>query len=281
MFFRKLNLGLLFIIVMLVLTSCAQGDHEIRAAAVPNEETSKQIERFSQLADDVYNKTLKGEFQEARQQIIQLGELLPKMRLEGVTSLQGVRALADTLLQAYKVFNAAGLDLEQANLASARVRLMADALSHPNTPMWLQFNKLFQEDLERMEKAIKQKQIKDVQKTFADLNTHYTTIQPALQVSIQEEELSKMDSALQYLKNTLLAAPIKFSNLIHALKTLREQFDNLFQLHSETTAYLPFMDSNASMLTWIFSFGAIIILVLTFVAWRMRIARNGIITVRR
>jgi sporulation protein YpjB len=281
MFFRKLNLGLVFIIVMLIMTSCAQSEHEIRTAAVPNVETSKQIERFSQLADEVYTKTLKGEFQEARQQIIQLGELLPKMRLDGVTSLQGVSALADTLLQAYRVFNAARLDPEQANFASTRIRLMADALSHPNTPMWFQFNKLFQEDLEQMEKATKQQQIKDIQKTFADLNTHYTTIQPALQVSIQEEELSKMDSALQYLKNTLLAEPIKYSNIIHALKTLREQFDNLFQLNSETTAYLPFMDSNASLFTWIFSIGAIIILVLTFVAWRMRIARDGIITIRR
>jgi sporulation protein YpjB len=279
MFFRKLML--MSIIVMLVLTSCAQSKLEIRAAAVPNEETSKQIERFSQLADDVYTKTLKGEFQEARQQIIQLGELLPKMRLDGVTSLQGVRALADTLLQANRVFNAARLDPEQANLASARIRLMADALSHPNTPMWLQFNKLFQEDLLRMENAIKQKLNNDIQKAFADIKTHYVTIQPALQVSIQEEELSKMESAFQYLKNELLAAPIKYSNIIHALKTLREQFDHLFQLNSETTAYFPFMDSNASLLTWIFSIGAIIILVLTFVAWRMRIARNGIITIRR
>jgi sporulation protein YpjB len=281
MFFRKFYLGLLFIIVMLVLTSCAQSEHEIRAAAVPNEVTSKQIERFSQLADDVYTKTLKGEFLEARQQIIQLGDLLPKMRLEGITTLQGVRALADTLLQANRVYNAVQLNPEQANLASARIRLMADALSHPNTPLWLQFNKLFQEDLERIEKAVKLKQIKDIQITFADLRNHYFTIQPALQVSIQEEQLSKMDSSFQYLKNTLLAAPIKYSNIIHALKTLREQFDNLFQLNSETTAYLPFMYSNASLLTWRFSIGAIFILVLTFVAWRLRIARNGIITIRR
>jgi sporulation protein YpjB len=233
------------------------------------------------MGDEVYNKTVNGDFLEARKEIIQMMEWVPQMRLEGITSILGVRKITDTLEQAIKVFNALQLDPEQALIVSARIRLMADALSHPNTPLWLQYNKVIQEDLRLMEQALKQKQYKELKQIWIQLRTHYQLIQPALEVSLQAGEVSKLDADFQFMQNELQAAPTSNTNISHALKKLHEELVNLFQIKSETTAYLPFIEPNEPMLYWLIILAAIIIIVLGFVAWRMRVKRNDIITIKR
>jgi sporulation protein YpjB len=281
MFLRNLKFGLLFTMMLSLLTSCTHAVHELKTAAVPNEETSKQIERFNQLGETVYNHTLQGNFSVARKQMIEMGDLIPSMRLEGITTLMGVRALADTLLQGNRAFNAVQIKPEQLLLTATRIRLMADALAHPNTPLWLQYNKVIQENLRVMEQAAKQKQIKDLKKAFSDLQSHYQTILPALQVSLKEDEISKIDSVFHYMQNELNNASIRYPDVNRALKTLKEQWDNLFQLTSETTAFLSFIEPNEPAFLWMGWIGSFIILILAFVAWRMRHGRNGIITIKR
>jgi sporulation protein YpjB len=276
-----LKFGLPIMIIACLLTSCAHLQKEVSVGTAPSAETSKQILLFSQMGDGVYNKTVNGDFLEARKEIIQMLEWVPQMRLEGIISILGVRKITDTLEQAIKVFNALQLDPEQALIVSARIRLMADALSHPNTPLWLQYNKLIQEDLRVMEQALKQKKYEELKQLWIQLNTHYQQIQPALAVSLQEGELSKLVEAFQFMHIELQAAPIRNSSVSHALKKLHEELDNLFQIKSETTAYLPFIEPNEPMLYWLIILAAIIIFVLGFVAWRMRVTRNDIITIKR
>jgi sporulation protein YpjB len=281
MFFQKLKFGFLILIIVCLLTSCAHLQKEVIARAAPSAEASKQILRFGQMGDEVYNKTVNGDFLEARKEIIQMMEWVPQMRLDGVTSVLGARTLADTLEQAVRVFNAIQLDPDQALNASSRIRLMADALSHPNTPLWLQYNKVIQEDLRVMEQAFKQKKAEELKQVWLQLWTHYQLIQPALQVNLQEGEITKLESAFQSVRIELQAAPMHNTNVTHALKKLHEELDHLFQFKSETTAYLPFMEPNEPMLYWLFFLAAIIIIVLGFVAWRMRVTRNDIISIKR
>jgi sporulation protein YpjB len=281
MFFRKLYFGFLIMIIVCFLTSCAHLQKEVSVEAAPSAETSKQILRFSQMGDEVYNKTVNDDFLEARKEIIQMMEWIPQMRLDGVTSISGARTLTDTLEQAIKVFNAIQLDPEQALIASARIRLMADALSHPNTPLWLQYNKVIQEDLRVMEQALKQKKFEELNQMWIQLRTHYQVIQPAIQVTLQEGDITKLETAFQLVHIELQAVPMRNADATHSLKKLHQELDNLFQIKSETTAYLPFIEPNDPMLYWMFILAAIIIMVLGFVAWRMRVTRNDIITIKR
>jgi sporulation protein YpjB len=233
------------------------------------------------MGDEVYNKTVNGDFLEARKEIIQMMDWVPQTRLDGVTSIFGTRTLTNTLEQAIKVFNAIQLNPEQALIESARIRLMADALSHPNTPLWLQYNKVIQEDLRMMEQAIKQKKYEELQQMWIQLRTHYQLIQPALQVSLQEGEISKLEASFQFMNIELQVSPMSNTNVSRALKKLRDELDNLFQIKSETTAYLPYIEPNEPMLYWLIILASLIIIVLGFVAWRMRVKRNDIITIKR
>jgi hypothetical protein len=79
----------------------------------------------------------------------------------------------------------------------------------------------------------------------------------------------------------LQVSPMSNTNVSRALKKLRDELDNLFQIKSETTAYLPYIEPNEPMLYWLIILAAIIIIVLGFVAWRMRVTRNDIITIKR
>jgi sporulation protein YpjB len=281
MFFRQTKYGFLILIIVSLMTACAHREQGVSVGAAPSAETSKQIERFSQMGNEVYTKTVKGDFLEARKEIIQMSELIPQMRLEGVTTIQGIKAMADTLLQAIKVYNAVQLDTEQALFQSARIRLMADALSHPNTPLWLQYNKVIQEELHVMEQASKQKKYEELKTAFIALKKHYLSIQPALQVSLHEAEAAKLESVFQFMQNELQTAPIKSVNLIHAIKTLQNVMDDLFQIKAEATAYLPFMEPNEPKLHWMIVLAAIIMIILGFAAWRMRASRDDIITIHR
>jgi sporulation protein YpjB len=233
------------------------------------------------MGDEVYNKTVNGDFLEARKEIIQMMDWVPQTRLDGVTSIFGTRTLTNTLEQAIKVFNAIQLNPEQALIESARIRLMADALSHPNTPLWLQYNKVIQEDLRMMEQAIKQKKYEELQQMWIQLRTHYQLIQPALQVSLQEGEISKLEASFQFMNIELQVSPMSNTNVSRALKKLRDELDNLFQIKSETTAYLPYIEPNEPMLYWLIILASLIIIVLGFVAWRMRVTRNDIISIKR
>jgi sporulation protein YpjB len=281
MFFRKTKYGFLILLIGCLFTGCAGPNQEVSASVAPSAETLKQVEQFSKMGDVVYNKTIKGEFLEARKEIIAMSDLIPRMRLDGVTTVLGIKALSDTLLQAIQVFNAVRLDTEQALFQSARIRLMADALSHPNSPLWLQYNKVIQEDLRIMDQAVKQKKYEDLKPAFTLMKIHYLTIKPALQVSNHNELMSKLDSTFRYMQSELQASPLRPTNLNHATKALREAIEEIFQIKSEATAYLPFMETNDPMLHWLIILAAIIIIALGFVAWRMRVARNDIFTIRR
>jgi sporulation protein YpjB len=281
MFFRLMKYGFFILIASSLMTACANKELGVSADTAPSVETSKQIERFNQMGDGIYTKTLNGDFFEARKEIIQMKDLISQMRLDGVTSILGVKALSDTLVQATKVYNAVQLDTEQALFQSVRIRLMADALSHPNTPMWLQYNKVIQEDLHVMEQAGKQKKYEELKRAFEHLKTLYLSIQPALLVSLQSEDNSKLESAFQYMQNELQASPIRSKNLILAINALQDVIDNLFQIKGEATAYLPFLEPNEPKLHWMIILAAIIIIILGFVAWRKRTTRNDIVTLHR
>lgn len=281
MFLRNIKHGFIVMMICFLFAGCSQEDQGVSADVVQSTETSKQMERFNQMGDEVYNKTLKGQFPEAREEIILMSQLVPQMRLNEVTTTSGIKAISDTLVQAITVFNAVQLDTEQALFQSARIRLMADALSHPKTPLWLQFNKVIQEDINVMNQAAKQKKYEDLKQTFNQIKIHYLTIQPALQVSLQTVELNKVINAIHNVQIELQSSPTSPPNLSHSIKTLQEAMEDLFQLKSETTAYLPFMESNKPMLQWLIILASIIIIVLGFVAWRMRVTRNDIVTIHR
>jgi sporulation protein YpjB len=202
------------------------------------------------------------------------------MHLEGYTSLRGIKAIADTLLQASSIFNAVRLNPDEAMLAAAKIRLMADALSHPNTPLWSQYGKVVDEDLRVFEQALKQKDSKAAKQSFGVLKQHYDTIIPALQVSRDGLELLKLEAAVGFLQSELKAEPIRFANLTNTLKSLREQIDVLFQNKSEKTTYLPMLDTNEPFIVWTIGIGLLIISGLVFTAWRMKLGRNGIISVK-
>jgi sporulation protein YpjB len=281
MFSRLMKYCFFILITSSLMTACAHKERGVSAGAAPSAETSKQMERFNQMGDEIYTKTLNGDFLEARKVIIQMKDLIPQMRLEGVTTNLGLKALADTLVQAIKVYNAVQLDTGQALFQSVRIRLMADALSHPNTPLWLQYNKVIKEDLHVMEQAGKQNKYEELKKAFEDLKTLYLSIKPALLVSLQEEENSKLESAIQSMQNELQASPIRTKNLNHAIKALQDVMGNLFQIKGEAAAYLPFIEPNEPNLHWMIILAAIIIIILGFVAWRKRATKNDIITIHR
>ncbi|QGQ96849.1 hypothetical protein EHS13_19160 [Paenibacillus psychroresistens] len=281
MFFRQIRYGFLLLFVVFLITACTRTEQGVSIGVEASVATTQQMERFGQLGDEVYTDTVQADFLEARKKIIQMSELLPQMQLEGITTPTGVKTLADTLQQAIKVYNAVQLNTEEALFQSTRIRLMADALTHASSPLWLQYNKVVQEHLLQMEKAIKQKEQDKLKTTFINLKNLYLSLKPALQVSLQENEASKLDSAFVYVQKELQTAPMSMTNLNHGIKALQKVLEDQFQNKADASAYLPFMELNEPSYHWMIVLATIIMIILSYTAWRMRATKNDIITIYR
>src|ERR1700731_3532350 len=96
MVMSKFKVLLLLIILLLLWTGCSNRQQNVQTVIAPSAESAKQLDQFSRLADDAYNKTISGDFLAARQEIIKMGDMVPLMHLEGYTSLRGIKAIADT-----------------------------------------------------------------------------------------------------------------------------------------------------------------------------------------
>ena len=101
---------------------------------------------MNQIADEMYKQTMDGQVTEARNKLMQMSDQIPKIHFEGITSVEGLNALTETITRAKRVYNAADYSPEEGQVAVAKIRLATDALSHKNQPMWLQYYKVLQND---------------------------------------------------------------------------------------------------------------------------------------
>lgn len=278
---RLFGLIVMLVLLFTILVGCADQRKETSQNIVPNTVVAKKVALLSQAGDEVYQKSILGDFLGARNQIIQMGEMVTHMSFDGVTTIYGVKALADTLVQALYVFNAMAISAEEAMLAAAKIRLATDALSHPNTPIWLQYGKIVKEDITHLEQLINQKnsQFQSINQSFSQLNQHYATVRSAIIINREISEVEKIDSLLVFLREQLFTGKAASNKVKGAIKHLSESMDLIFQNPSAAT-YLPITVQDPSI-RWTLFLGSLIILVLCFTAWRMYWMQDSFILVRR
>jgi sporulation protein YpjB len=238
-----------------------------------------KLDTLNRTADEMYKLTMNGEIMQARNKLLQMGAQVTQIHFDGVTSVEGVHALTETITGAKRVFNAAQYQIEEGRLAAAKLRLAADALTHRNEPMWLQYHKVLHDDLNRLEQSVKEGKGKDAAAAFADLNEHYSIVRPAIRISRQPSETEKLDSLFTFMKKQLAAEPMPAANVKTGIAHMRDTVDQIFA-QKDATAYLPVIDHSQPIL-WSLVIGSIIALILSYSAWRMFQTGRGAVPVRR
>lgn len=225
-----------------------------------------QLQQFAKLADDAYQKTVSGRYAEAREALIGLGDMLPGLSLKGVTTIEGVQALSDTILQGQRTFNAVRLQPEEALAAAGRIALAVDALSHKNEPMWRQYGKLMREDAATLEQAAAKGQTEQARAAFDSLKARYAMIRPAALVSGKTADIERLGSLFAHLQPKAEQKALQASG--SAIKQLQDGVNRLFGFQGDQAAYLP-LETTRSPLLFTLLIGAMIASALAYAAWRM------------
>lgn len=273
MFLFRMRIRVLPLVLLLLaaagLQGCSRADEGFPAlAAAPDPAQAQQFEKLNRLADELYRQSGIGDLAPARDKLQTLGRFITGVSFEGAASVEGVNALTETVTEANRRFNAARISPEGAVKAAAKLKLAADALSHPNEPIWMQYYKLFAEDTRLLEAALNGNSIKDAQSRFQSIQDRYDTIRPAVWISRTPSEGEKMDSILRTLGSRLQSSGTKAENLLSLTKQWKEALDELFRKQGDRTAYLPVAQPDDPF-KWSLTIGSLIISVLGYAAWRM------------
>jgi sporulation protein YpjB len=244
----------IFIIMFVTLNGCSSPVESTEQAAEEREYV--KLDKLNRIADEMYLKTQDEHIEEARVELIRLSELLTEIRYQGITSLEGVQALTQTVIEAKAVFSAVEFSMEEGLMVSAKLRLAADALTHPKNPMWLQYYKVLKQDGIELALAVEKDQPDLIKQGLAKIAGHYSLIKPAVVITRDPSEARKMDSFLVFLNK---------ETSVEALKQYESLLKELFH-REESTTYLPVSDQNPVL--WSLAIGSIIITVLIYAGWR-------------
>ncbi|TDF99369.1 sporulation protein YpjB [Paenibacillus piri] len=250
-----------------------------KAMVKPTQEQLQKVELLNQTADDMYDKVMKGDVTGGRNALQQIGEQLTQIRYEGLTTVEGMNALTETVTDAKRVFNAVRFSPIEGQVSAAKIRLAADALTHTAQPMWLQYYKILQNDLDQLDQTAKQQKKTDMQQTEQQFEQHLSVIHPSLLISSNPSDVEKLDSLTRYLSGQVRSDQDTFKQVINILPTVRQHLDKLF-MKREATAYLPIVDDQNPIL-WILAIGSFIIAALGFAGWRLAKKDGGLVSVKK
>lgn len=240
----------------------------LKVYATENDELLNQqqkLERLNQLSDQVYQHTVSEEFTEAKEKLEQIGHWATKVEFSAITSVEGMNAYIDTVVEAKSLFNSARLDVQQAIMATAKLRFATDALSHPNQPLWLNYYSVLKEDLKNLNQARSDNQLKTAQKHAEALHDHYNVIRPAILINRNSEIVEKMDSVMAFISKQVESELTFQSNMDSGLEHLKLVIDELFLPEKNTLGPIDGVPVPVSLTIGIAS---VIVTVLSFVAWK-------------
>lgn len=248
------------------IAGCASNKPGQLPQAAADDRTGQQLEQFDRLADDMYKLAAAGKFADARGVLIQMSDMMPGLPLKGATSVEGVQALADAIVQAKRTYSAVRMTAEDALASAGRVRLTVDALTHANDPMWRQYGKLMKENAASLEQALVRREAEQATRVLAELGSRFDTIRPAALVSGKQADIAKLDSLFLFLRARVGVKPD--DSLIVTVGQLKEAIDHLFGIRDDQTAYMP-MGEPRNPLFVSLMLGTMIATALAYAAWRM------------
>ncbi len=272
----RLGIGAAAVLLLVsLLAGCGVTDKGASSPqAAVNDEQQRKLETFNRAAEDMYDKVNAGDIVAARNRLIQLGDLMTGIRFEGIASIEGVDALTDSIVSAKRVFNAVQFSMKDGKVAAAKIRLAADALTHANEPMWLQYYKVLNEDMKSLRSAATDKNAAKAKDAFDRMREHYQIIRPSVLINREPWQVEKADSLFAFMEKQL--ADAKYDRMESGIAEFDALWRDLF-MKRDAAAYVPIVEGKKPV-GWSLGIGTVIFCALVYVAWRkFRYGRDYVI----
>lgn len=166
----------------------------------------EKLRLLDETAAALYREAKAGKAVEAREELERFADLMTRLSYGGITTLEGLNALTSLVAESREVYNRVQFDQRLALLSAAKIRLAADALTHREKPLWLEYRATFEQDAEKLREAILSGRREEAKRALGAFYDHYLVIRPAVLISRSAAVAEKLDSWFLFM-NGLLSAP--------------------------------------------------------------------------
>ncbi|HJV46387.1 MAG TPA: sporulation protein YpjB [Bacillota bacterium] len=221
---------------------------------------------LDQLSEQLLELTEQGKFAEAKQRLDELSSLYPQVGAQKL-SIEALAIVSETLVNAKRSFAAVRPDKNAMLWSANQVRLLMDALTHPNQPMWKSYHSIYRNQIDKMIAAVDKGDSKSFNNELKDNLNLYNLLRPCFAIHQTPQTIEMMDSLYNFLVKRTQLEQLNGTEVHSSLEQLRQVSDGVFLGKEQNTLSLTL--SSNSPITMITIMSSILLSVLTYVGWRM------------
>jgi len=275
-------LAALSIILLLLQGSQVYADGISVASAadvkLTEQERADKLQQLEAATELLYQDMQQGNTQKANHDMEQVIEALERLSFKGLTSVEGIHALVESIMDVKGTLAKAVDGQEEWISSSARLRLAVNSLTHPKQALWHQYYKVLGEDLQRMNQARTAGSGEALRQAYLSLKSHYELIRPAAVIRKDISEINRFDSWLYYVDSLTNDTKADISALASTLQQGEGLVKELFGKKGDEPVFLP-IAGYGNPWNWSLLIGGWILLALFYTAYRKYRASQIVITV--
>ncbi|XID94337.1 sporulation protein YpjB [Paenibacillaceae bacterium WGS1546] len=272
---RMIGACLLIALIWLTVAASVARGSAPEPSTVEAAASREAYQRFLRTAEALYDAANRGDPELARKRSLELEIELRRLPLDGIASADGVHALSQAVTEMKRATAAVRPDERAWKSKAAALRLAADALAHPDKPIWHRYRSVMEEDLHGLEKALPSRSAaaepapKAALDALEALKRHYELIRAAALIRTEPWKVERTDAAIRY-ANRVYRADSPAEQLVQStIPALREAIGGLFPEDAATEeALVPPLGPVPPSWAWSATIGSFIVTVLTWVGWR-------------
>lgn len=250
------------------------------SAVLSTKERDDRLRSFEAVTERLYHVMQQGDTTAAHHEMDQLIEALEGLSFKGLTSVDGIHALAECIMDTRETINRVKLAPEEWIETSARLRLAVNSLTHQRDALWQQYYKVMSSSLQDMGKARSGGNRSEFKAAMQSLQSHYEMIRPAAIIQRDPSAIHKFNSWLSYVERLGSEAAWDEAALKGAIDQGAPLLQELFGRKGNEPVFLPLIGSRSPWY-WSALIGGWILLALTYTAMRKYQAEQAVSSVRR
>ncbi|MEK4511531.1 MULTISPECIES: sporulation protein YpjB [Paenibacillus] len=240
---------------------------DVAATGTAASERAEKLQRLETAAERLYNNMQQGNAQGALLEMESLIDALEGLSFKGLTSVEGIHALAETIMDARETLSRVEVSQEEWIGTSARLRLAVNSLNHQEGALWLQYYKVMADNLQSMEKARVAGDASELKDVFQTFKEHYEVIRSAAIITRDPSEINKFESWLSYVERLSNDKTLDLGAIDQGIDLGKSLLKELFGRRADEPVFLP-ITGYGSPWYWSTLIGGWIVLTLFYTGFR-------------
>lgn len=237
---------------------------------------AEQFKRLENVTESLYTNMQQGNTKEAKAKMDELINTLVGLSFKGLTSVEGIHALAESIMDAKEAIARVEIVPEQWIKTSASLRLAVNSLLHKEEALWLQYYKVMMDSLKEMEKARTSGSPKALREAFEAFKVDFETIRSAAVISRDPSEINRFESWLSHMDSLSSAQKLDESAVKSTIQQGNQLLNVLFGRRANEPVFLP-ITGRYNPLYWGMLIGGWILLALSYTGIRKYRAEQSVI----